>query len=459
MEMLSAEYTCLLLTSEITQREVIPITFETLFIPAHISNEAEPDWIAAHFPSRHYQLVLDGYQFNASYQQKMKQKGYRLLYVDDFANEHMYADVVVNHSLGVQPANYQCEAYTRLALGTRYAILRPGFLEAARQHRTIQKIESVFVCFGGADKYDLTSRAVEALTHFEDIRSVNVVIGSAYPHLKIYDLQKKFSQIRIHKNLPEKKLIDVMQSADFAIVPASTILYEVCAVKMPVFSGYYVDNQKGLYEGCRKKGIIYPGGDFTHYTPGDFEKAVHAIKKEPEHQSYITAQSHLFDGDIRQRFIDLLRPVTYRLASSEDMLLVYEWANDKLSRANSYFSEPISLEVHEKWFEKKLSDDKTLIYIAELDGVPAGMIRYETGADYSVVGVALASDSRGKGLASVFLRDTSRLYFLRNNAQVLAYIKEENLASVKSFEKAGYVKLRNELVHGCQSVVYKLEKL
>jgi UDP-2,4-diacetamido-2,4,6-trideoxy-beta-L-altropyranose hydrolase len=84
-------------------------------------------------------------------------------------------------------------------------------------------------------------------------------------------------------------------------------------------------------------------------------------------------------------------------------------------------------------------------------------VRYDLHEENAVVGVLVDDDFRGKGLASVFLRETAHLYFKENKEYILAYIKENNAPSIKSFEKANYKRLRNELVHGHKSWVYKLE--
>jgi RimJ/RimL family protein N-acetyltransferase len=152
----------------------------------------------------------------------------------------------------------------------------------------------------------------------------------------------------------------------------------------------------------------------------------------------------------------LFSALTYRKAVSGDVMLVYNWANDPLSRANSYFSEPIALETHKSWFGKKLADKNCSIYIAEMNGTPAGLVRYEVSVEHAVAGILLDQAFRGSGLAVDLLKDTAKNYFKEHSQPILAYIKQENTASVRSFEKAGYKKVREEVVHGCNSFVYEL---
>ena len=41
----------------------------------------------------------------------------------------------------------------------------------------------------------------------------------------------------------------------------------------------------------------------------------------------------------------------------------------------------------------------------------------------------------------------------------LAYIKETNIPSIKTFEKAGYKFFENKIVSGIKSRVYKIERI
>jgi UDP-2,4-diacetamido-2,4,6-trideoxy-beta-L-altropyranose hydrolase len=458
VEMLKDNFEYILLTSQTSTLQAIPAHYHLHTIPESVSTEEEPGWLDKNFPSSGYRIVADGYHFNSRYQEKLKKLNYNLVYIDDLTTEHMYADTVINHSLAVKISDYKTEPHTKLFLGTHYSLLRPAFLEAAKHSRKVDKINSAFVCFGGADEFDLTLTATKALLNFEEIKKINIVVGGAYLHRDIFELTQTHQDLNIYQNIGENKLFEVMMTCNFAIAPASTILYELCTVKMPLLSGYCVANQKNIYKGCVENNIIFDGGDFKNYTTKDFIDKITNILAQPSYQKYIDSQANLFDSAIKQRFLNIMLSLTYRRAVAADMLLLYNWANDKLSRANSYFSEPISLETHKKWFEKKLTEKNVLIYIAEVDNKPAGMVRYEVSDENAVVGILVGEDFRGRGLAAGFLRDTARLYFQENNKPVVAFIKKDNTASVRSFEYANYKKIKGEIVNGFASFVYQLEK-
>ena len=52
-------------------------------------------------------VVLDGYYFGENYQKKVKEKGCKLVCIDDLAENNFYADIIINHAPGVNPTIYK----------------------------------------------------------------------------------------------------------------------------------------------------------------------------------------------------------------------------------------------------------------------------------------------------------------------------------------------------------------
>ena len=198
----------------------------------------------------------------------------------------MYANVVINHSIYVKSINYKAEPYTKFALGSNYAMLRPLFIKEAKKTKKLQPIKHLLISFGGADFFDLTYQALLGAINSCYFDKINVLIGAAYYHQKIYEVKSNKTEVNIYKNLQEQELVDLMNSCDMAIIPASTISYEICSVKMLTVSGFYIDNQKLIYEGLKSNNKIFPADDFSGYNALDFQKlislALKLSKKEKE---------------------------------------------------------------------------------------------------------------------------------------------------------------------------------
>ncbi len=311
VEIVKEHYDFIFLTKQTSTLAVIPEDYNVSTIPEHIIITEEPQWIKSNFSYESHFIIADGYHFDSTYQYDIKQFKFSLIYVDDLAKDIMFADLVINHSPYLKLEDYDKQAYTQLALGTSYALLRPAFLEAARQKRQIGKIDSAFVCFGGADPFNLTLKALKGLLLRKDIQHIHVVLGAAYKHSEIFEISDTFKdkEVLIHKNLSELQLVKIMKACQFAIAPASTILYELCCIKMPILSGYYVDNQKLIYNGFLNQDAIYGGGNMQHYNTKDFSNEIESILSLKTHVNTIESQGTLFDGEIKTRLLNLINSI------------------------------------------------------------------------------------------------------------------------------------------------------
>lgn len=135
-----------------------------------------------------------------------------------------------------------------------------------------------------------------------------------------------------------------------------------------------------------------------------------------------------------------MTPITLRPARPEDVRLLFEWANDPSVRAVAYRPDPIPWEDHERWFAARLASDATRLYVAETDGEPVGQIRFEAAHGVAVLSVSLAARARGRGVGTRLIRaGTDRLFADTTVREVQAYVRDDNPASARAFEKAGFV--------------------
>ena len=303
IEMLKEHFKFTFLSSETSTINIIPNSYQLKIIPTQITIKEEPDWISKEFDKNNTLLIADGYQFDSSYQRKIKEKGFKFVYIDDLASEHMFADLIINHSPNITSQIYSAEPYTKFALGTKYDLLRPTFLDLIAKEKTVQKIDKAFVCFGGADPYDLTLKATKALLKTPQVKKIDIVLGGAYSHKEIYTLTQK--NIKIYQNISEEELMKTMVTSNFAIAPASTILYELCCVKIPVLSGYYVNNQKKIYNGFANKKVIFEMGNMKDFSINSFEEQIQLFFKI-DFQELINRQKKIFDQNIKNRFCKLI---------------------------------------------------------------------------------------------------------------------------------------------------------
>jgi UDP-2,4-diacetamido-2,4,6-trideoxy-beta-L-altropyranose hydrolase len=219
-------------------------------------------------------IVIDGYQFNESYFKSMSSIGIKVIYIDDLFRCNSHVDVIINHALGATKSDY-LDCSSKLCLGGDYAILRPVFLELAKQDKFVTSGKNIFICFGGVDTYNLTLTTLQAL-NFKHEYKLNIVLASTFPHVisvKQY-IQAIQPQVDIHESLSEIEIAQLMNVCDVAIAPTSSLSYEICATKMGFVGGYYIDNQKNIHDGLVKEGCIYSLGNLSKVTPERIRDAV-----------------------------------------------------------------------------------------------------------------------------------------------------------------------------------------
>ncbi len=141
--------------------------------------------------------------------------------------------------------------------------------------------------------------------------------------------------------------------------------------------------------------------------------------------------------------------VVLRPAEAGDADLLLAWANADDSLANKLrTTEPIPRETHVAWLARICARDDAAIWIAETVGKPKGQVRLERRGDALEVDVYVAPAERGKGIALTML-DAARQAAATQwpGGTLMARIKPENRASLRLFEKAGYVRTADDADH------------
>ena len=149
----------------------------------------------------------------------------------------------------------------------------------------------------------------------------------------------------------------------------------------------------------------------------------------------------LLTDDIKDIVIDK-RESGFELRSvrSDDIDLLFNWANDPVTRKNAFHTEKIPYEDHERWFSKLLSDPYQQQYIFLKNGKPVGQIRFSIENDEALISYSISPDDRGLGYGSLMI-DMAKNRFHEDHPEVrklIGQVKRENRASSKCFEKCGF---------------------
>ncbi|UOZ09243.1 GNAT family N-acetyltransferase [Amycolatopsis sp. WQ 127309] len=128
-----------------------------------------------------------------------------------------------------------------------------------------------------------------------------------------------------------------------------------------------------------------------------------------------------------------------REATEADAELLLSWRNDPRTRQSSRSTAVVSLAEHTGWLRGVLTDDERLLLVVEHEGAPVGTVRFDRRAGGWEVSITLAPASRGRGLSGAVLAEGERALRERLDVRVvLAAVHQDNAASAKLFEHAGY---------------------
>ncbi len=285
--------------------EVIPLSRA---FPDPADLESLKDVLAAH-PGAW--VVLDGYHFTATYQRQIKERGHRLLVIDDCAHlDHYYADIVLNQNLHAEQMDYPHEPYTRFLCGTRYVLLRREFLAGRDRKRKIPETgRRVLVTMGGSDPENHTLKAIRALRQVEvhDLETV-VVIGSSNPHAHTLEAAAGESggSIRFVRNTQD--MAELMAWADLAVSSAGTTVWELMFSGTPALLLILADNQKPVAEEAARWNAGRSAGDVDAVSEDSLAEQICSLLRDAKLRATLSANSRqVTDGRGVRRTIAAMR--------------------------------------------------------------------------------------------------------------------------------------------------------
>lgn len=140
-----------------------------------------------------------------------------------------------------------------------------------------------------------------------------------------------------------------------------------------------------------------------------------------------------------------------RPATMADADILFEWANDPVTRAYSKSTGAIPREDHDRWMQYNVlyGYPKHLVMIADSDCGRVGVVRFDTLQDDVMsarVSITISPEFRGQKIAGTILGQACQLM---HESTLVAEIRPENAASKKIFEGCGFelVKTSQDFLH------------
>ena len=265
-------------------------------------------------------LVLDGYHFDASYQQTIKAAGLQLLVIDDYGHADAYcADIILNQNVYAHADLYpHIASQTQLLLGCEYALLRREFWSWRGDARYKLRESSpnsplrLLITLGGSDPDNVTLKVLEALKYLDmDRITAKVIVGGSNPHL---DLLKSVcadlgESISLHSNVTN--MPKLMAQSDLAISAGGSTCLELAFMGIPSLLVILAENQKSNVE---RLSALNVGVDLGWYQQVEPQVIYREISQMLEYLDRLNSMSKialsLVDGYGSDRVIDYLKKLT-----------------------------------------------------------------------------------------------------------------------------------------------------
>ena len=146
-----------------------------------------------------------------------------------------------------------------------------------------------------------------------------------------------------------------------------------------------------------------------------------------------------------------------RKVTQDDIHDVFNLSNQDFVRKYSIKKNFIMWEDHQKWFHNILSNSLVSFYvITDKSNRFIGQVRFSIQKKHAIVSISIIKDVMGKGYSLLFLREAITL-FKKEHEQIktiVAMICTENIASMKLFEKSGFI--QSSLKDGFYTYIYSL---
>lgn len=125
----------------------------------------------------------------------------------------------------------------------------------------------------------------------------------------------------------------------------------------------------------------------------------------------------------------------------DDAETLFNWANESNVRKNSINQEPISWENHLKWFEAKLNDPNSKIFILKSQQISIGQVRIDLVDGYWNIGFSIDTNFRGNGLGKHII---TLLLNRFDSFKFKAVVKKTNKSSAHIFNQLCFQKMASE---------------
>ncbi len=391
-------------------------------------------------------VVTDHYSIQQEWQSMVKrERNCTIVAIDDLLREHD-ADLLLDQTLGRKPSDYP--AVHRVLAGADFALLAPYFRvarQAAYSRSLIDGRTRILVSMGGIDNPNATLHVLQVIAKREDFE-ILVLLSPRAPHysavVRFCAQYSSISHLDFVKNMAE-----LMLRYDIAIGAPGTTAWERAALGLPSILVPLADNQREIANQLVKSRAAICVNLET--LDNDLLDSIECLKSDWD--GYVARNLNLCDGlgvyRVSSHIIQLLNPdkggIFLRCATKEDIDQVYTWQCHPNTRKYALNKSIPTYAEHCGWMNRKLQSVVDYFYMIVDDKQrDVGVIRLDQQASgHYLLSIFIDPEFYGQGIALSALKHVDTIH---GNMCIEATVLDQNMASHRLFNKAGYTKLNSE---------------
>jgi UDP-2,4-diacetamido-2,4,6-trideoxy-beta-L-altropyranose hydrolase len=400
-------------------------------------------------------LVVDHYLLDFRWHTAARSFADHILVIDDLANRSYDGDVLLDQTFGRSAEDYRSLVTDgcRILAGSQYAILRPEFARerpaALERRKAGGRADRILVSMGTMDPEGLTARIVEEVLAVAPECAIDVVLGPQAASLaRVRDTAMRHTKVLLHMNT--ERMAELMRDADLAIGAAGMTSWERCCLGLPSVALVLAENQRNGASTLDAAGAVIAVDRASAVAP-----AVGKLLGDPEQSARMSAACFaIADGSGAARVLEDIvgrenmssHHLEVRRARKTDIEPLWLWRNDLLMRSMAKAPDAITWADHERWFNRVFDDTESELYIVELSGEPAAMVRFDRDDNRALVSINVAPQLRGRGIGKAALASTCRDFEEAHpEATLWAEVRHENMASKLAFRAAGFEQAASDI--------------
>lgn len=434
-------------------------TYMLLYVKGDVSFEVNGvvcNWVTDKEIVKKYRdydcVLIDSYLAYEGHYQLFKSLFKKVVVLDDYNRISYSADLLINPNAYYKKIDYSNQKGKTVG-GKGFVIMREAFLQDEKPSNVSDVTNHLLITLGGTDFRNLLPTIIN-LSLKTNIFRITVV--SPEPINVDIDLQR----VQIVGRQSAEEMYRLYKEADLVISGCGQTLNELATMGKPTIGVCLDIDQKPNQAYFHEKGFLL---ELINWNDKGLEENL--LNQINQFQNLLvrklvaqSAPQLVGKNGIKNIFNALIDDFTFsfRLAKEIDCLLYFKWANDPLVRKNAFNPEKIDLEDHKKWFSNKISSD-SLLLVFIMQNKEVGQIRVDwERSGIGIIDFSIDSNFRGKGLSSKMLSDFTSLYArTKPKCRLKGVVKQENVASNKAFEKAGFSLVNVENVQSFPCFIYE----